>query len=463
MNRGRGADPMVTILNRKDRTSFPCDPRTLLFNIADASGDLIVIADGKRNILYVNPAVCAKTGYKEKELVGSKVGKLYRKENESRYTAKIVNILRENGCWKGDLELKKKDGSIFTTSATVTGYKDDQGRLAGTMCVAKDRTFELLAIQTSMEEESQLHQIIESMEDAVCVCDNEGKVRMVNEAHCRMLGYRKEEIIGTSPPYPWVDLASSGNYSTGYKRLEKEGTLKNFLLTWRTRENGRLNVSLAMAHLHNGSRKSLGRVCTFRDVTNVRFGEELRQTREQLQRLLFDLRQKGVRLWTLEETNLMVLKNATPAQVFRRITSSVKELVQHDLAGFYAFDPALNALVPHTLSKQTPFSKKLGNFPIPLGEGIIGNAAISGKLVWVNNAQLDPRSKYPPGMKPNKEHVIAIPLQGRRSVFGVLVVSRNRDPEFIEEEALVIKSLADAATVALENARLFQELGYNEK
>jgi len=61
-------------------------------------------------------------------------------------------------------------------------------------------------------------------------------------------------------------------------------------------------------------------------------------------------------------------------------------------------------------------------------------------------------------MKPDKEHFIAVPLKGRNSIYGVLVVSRNRDPEFIEEEALVVKSLADAATVALENARLSQEV-----
>ncbi len=171
---------------------------------------------------------------------------------------------------------------------------------------------------------------------------------------------------------------------------------------------------------------------------------------------MFDVKQKAVRLQTLQETNLLVLKNASASRVFRQITSGISRLVEHDLAGFYAYDAPSGTLMPHTLSKQTPFSRKLAKFPLALGQGIVGQAAVSGKMVCVNNAQLDPRSKYPPRMRPQKEHFIAVPLKGRDSTFGVLVVSRNRDPEFVEEEALVVKSLADAATVALENARLFQ-------
>ena len=79
-------------------------------------------------------------------------------------------------------------------------------------------------------------------------------------------------------------------------------------------------------------------------------------------------------------------------------------------------------------------------------------------MVWVNNAQLDPRSKYPPAMRPEKEHFIAVPLLSRGSLIGVLVVARNRDPEFIEEETEIVRSFAEAATVALDNERLLDEL-----
>jgi GAF domain-containing protein len=71
-------------------------------------------------------------------------------------------------------------------------------------------------------------------------------------------------------------------------------------------------------------------------------------------------------------------------------------------------------------------------------------------MVWVNNAHLDPRSRYPTGSRPGIEHFIAAPLKSKGHIFGILVVARNRDPLFTEEEANVVKSFADAVAVALE-------------
>ncbi len=430
----------------------------ILLGLANSSTDLVVIADWKRTILYANRTVCDKTGFKQKDLVGARIPIFYRKENESKYTSQIFKELHESGSWAGELEVRKKDGTTFWTATTIFVYYNGDGKPAGTVGIGRDLTLERLYKQRCMEEQSQLKAIIESMEDAVCVCDPHGRIQMANNAHSRMLGYSKEEIVGVKPPYPWIDPVDRETLQIAFKRLEREGVLKNFPVTWRRRDNNRLNVSVAMSHLYDSSKHVIGRICAFRDVTNVRYADELRQANERIQRLVFDVKQKAVRLQTLEETNNLVLKNATSSRIFGQITAGVKKLVEHDLAGFYAYDAASGTLMPHTLSKQTPFTRKLAKFPLALGQGIIGEAAVLGKMVCVNNAHLDPRSKYPPGMKPEKEHFIAVPLKGRHSIFGVLVVSRNRDPEFIEEEALVVKSLADAATVALENVRLFQSL-----
>lgn len=438
-----------------------CDK--VLLDLANRSGDLIVIADWKRTIIYANQTFCLKTGYRQKEILGARIPILYRKENRSRYTSQIFKELHESGRWSGELEVLKQNGTTLATNTTIFVYYDSQKKPAGTVGISHDLTLERLFKQRSMEEQPHLQAIVESMEDAVCVCDLQGKIQMVNNAHARMLGYSKEEIVGVRPPYPWIDPSDRDKLRIAFKRLEKEGVLRNIPVTWRRRDDTRLNVSIAMAYFYNSSRQVVGRVSTIRDISNVRYTDQLRQAHDEIQRLVFDVQQKAVRLQTLEETNLLVLKNASTSQIFREITAGVAKLVEHDLAGFYSYNPECGSLTPHTLSKQTPFTRKLAKFPLSLGQGMIGTAAVSGKTIWVNNSHLDPRSAYPPGMKPEKEHFIGVPLKGRHSIFGVLAVSRNRDPEFIEEEALVVRSLADAATVALENARLFQEISQKAK
>jgi len=203
-------------------------------------------------------------------------------------------------------------------------------------------------------------------------------------------------------------------------------------------------VSLAISALRDRRGNVSGFIHTVRDVSDVQYIEELRRANEQIDRLVSDVRRKAARLHTLESINRLVLNDTNIARVFRAVTSGVRKLVNHDLAGIYVYDEEQESLIPHTLSNQTPFSRRVAMFALPMGEGIIGAAAAAGKMVWVNNAQLDPRSKYPPAMRPEKEHFIAVPLLSRGSIFGVLVVARNRDPEFIEEETEIVRSFAEA-------------------
>ena len=430
----------------------------LLIAIANSAKDLVVIADVKRDITFVNQSICQKTGYKMKELIGRKIPILHHKENRSKYTAKIFKSLHENGRWNGEMEIKKKDGTSLWTYATIFSFYDGEGKPAGTVGIGHDLSDQRLLEQHVWESEQRLPYVIESMEDAIFVTDLKGNIVMCNEAHCRLLGYRKDEIVGRTPPYPWVEQSDVMKLRQGFKILLKEEKLKNYTLAWKKRDQSRIVVSLSLSLLRTRAKVPQGFVITVRDVSEVHYIEELHRSYERIQRLSLDVKRKAQRLKTLEEVNLLVMKNADIFQIFKSITQGIKKLVDHDLAGIYIYDPKKEVLLPNTLSKQTVFSRKLAKFPLTLGKGIIGEAALTGKMVMVNNAQHDPRSQYPPGMKPEKEHFIGVPLKGRKALFGVLVVARNRDPEFIEEEAMLIESFAQAATVALENARLYDEL-----
>src|SRR5262249_54527940 len=153
------------------------------------------------------------------------------------------------------------------------------------------------------------------------------------------------------------------------RRVVKEGAVKNVPLTWRKRDNKKLLVSIAMSRYVNPGQGIDGQVCTIRDVSNVQYTDELQKANEQIQRLVFDIKQKSIRLQTLEETNTLVLHQAGISRIFMAIIRGVKDLVEHDLAGIYVYDAQHESLVPYTLSKQTSFSRKLAKFPLRLGQG----------------------------------------------------------------------------------------------
>jgi PAS domain S-box-containing protein len=434
------------------------DPKKVLREIATATGDVVFITDQRRTILFANRSACRKTGYTRNELIGRKIHLLYPREHQAKYTSKIFQALRKRGRWSGDIELRKKEGTSFWIDAAVVGLFDLNGKAAGMIHLGSDLTERRLLDRHAWESDSRLNSIFETMEDALFVSDLDGKILMCNQAHCAALGYAREEIVGLIPPYPWIGPSDARRLRRAGKLVLRNGALRNFTLHWKRRDGKSLIVSVAISAFREGRGVISGFIHNVRDITEVQHMEELQRSSEQIDRLVADVRRKAVRLRTLEDINRLVLNERNTGRIFRAVTAGIKKLVTHDLAGIYVYDDARGSLVPHTLSKHTPFSRRAATMALPLGEGIIGAAAATGKTVWVNNAQLDPRARYPLAMKPEKEHFIAVPLVSHGSIFGVLVVARNRDPEFIEEETEIVRSFAEAATVALENGRLLDEL-----
>ncbi len=358
----------------------------------------------------------------------------------------------------GEMQMVRRDGGPIWVNLSLRHFSADRGRRKGLVFKGSDLSDRRLLEQYRVGSGNELQDILESMEDAIAVCDPHGTILMCNKAHCDMLQYRREDIVGMKQPYPWIEQHDRQKRRFEMKNLLRRGTFKNYTLVWHRKDGSSLVVSEALSLLKNSAGAVKGYVVTSRNITDVQYVDELRRTNDRMQRLIVDVQRKAERLNTLEAVNRLVLEGASVTKIFKSVVHGVGRIVDHDLAGIYVYDKGRDCLYPHTVSRVTPYSRKLSKFPLPIGQGIIGTAASSGKPVIVNNAQRDPRSRYPENMKPELEHFIAVPLKGRNSIFGVLVVARNENPEFVEEEALIVNSFANATMVALEHARLSLEL-----
>lgn len=85
---------------------------------------------------------------------------------------------------------------------------------------------------------------------------------------------------------------------------------------------------------------------------------------------------------------------------------------------------------------------------VPVGEGVVGYVAGSGTPRVIHTTE------HPQFPKTRSE--LALPLQARGEIIGVLDV-HSTDAEAFEEEVAVLRSLADQIALAISNARLFQQ------
>jgi PAS domain S-box-containing protein len=98
--------------------------------------------------------------------------------------------------------------------------------------------------------------------------------------------------------------------------------------------------------------------------------------------------------------------------------------------------------------------------PFESGRGATASRAVSeGKIVHIPDVFADPEYTYSDGQKLGGfRTTIAVPLLREGSLVGVYTLARYRVEPFTEKEIELLRTFADQAVIAIENARLFEEL-----
>lgn len=437
--------------DRSSRISF-----TALSRLAEGTDhEFCVFVSGRGTILSVNDALLRATLRGPGQLRGQPLAALVRKPDGKPFGTAFLAPRSQSNPQRRNFSLVTGDGRSLACRGSIW-YFERLGRDPGGVLILASRAKIRAAVRTDiLAPAGRDSGLIRSLPDGLCIVDPAGTIVSANAILGGMAGLHTADLAGVAPPYPWFGADDNRRLSEALAGVVKSGTPAHLLVVLERGEEPPLALSFSITPLSGTNDRFLASV---RNISDVHPAVEHQMAEKRIARLREQLHRNTVRLKTLQDVNRAVLGSASVSTVFRRITQGVHHLVDHDLAGVYIFDGDEKILRPHSLSKLTPFSRRLGKFPLTLGEGIIGTAAITGETVLVNDAQRDPRSAYPPGMKPDIEHIIAAPLRGRESTYGILTVARNRDPGFHEEDALIVRSFADAASVAIDNVRLYADL-----
>jgi HD-GYP domain-containing protein (c-di-GMP phosphodiesterase class II) len=91
-----------------------------------------------------------------------------------------------------------------------------------------------------------------------------------------------------------------------------------------------------------------------------------------------------------------------------------------------------------------------------VGEGITGRAAQTGQPLLLHDAARHEFAKPVPGTDVIDESLLVVPLRYGSRVIGVVVLSKLGLGQFDEDDVRLLEVLAGQASVALENARLYE-------
>ena len=100
----------------------------------------IEITDVNGIIEYVNPGFCKKTGYSLDEIIGKHARVLRSEKMPPEIYKDMWETISTGGVWHNELLNKKKDGSTFWESVTLTSIKNDKKIITNYIAIKEDIT-----------------------------------------------------------------------------------------------------------------------------------------------------------------------------------------------------------------------------------------------------------------------------------------------------------------------------------
>ena len=138
---------------------------------------------------------------------------------------------------------------------------------------------------------------------------------------------------------------------------------------------------------------------------------------------------------------------------YEYVSDKLREVVWYDSLTFYRVDDERSMLVPVHARGSYPDQVMSETFPV--GEGITGHVAKTGKAELVNDPSLDTRATKVEGTPDEKEAIMSIPLRGREKIIGVMTIYREGSRTFTPADFEIVQLFANQAAVAVENSELY--------
>src|SRR5581483_6309749 len=158
-------------------------------------------------IQYVTPSNQVVLGYRPEEMVGQSAFDFLHPEDRARAAAVFQQGLAGQGPQRAEFRFRHADGRYVWLESVGNVFRDDDGRVCGTVLASRDIT-ERKAAEARLRLQGAA---LEAATNSIVITDRTGAIAWVNPAFSHMTGYTPEEVIGQNPR-----LLKSGRQDSAY-------------------------------------------------------------------------------------------------------------------------------------------------------------------------------------------------------------------------------------------------------
>lgn len=337
-----------------------------------------------------------------------------------------------------------RDGRVFERSSRVLKVGSEE---AGRVWTFRD----LSERRGAEEATARLAAIVQSSDDAIVSKTLDGIITTWNAGAQRLFGYTAEEVIGK--PVTILMPPDVVDEEPGILARLRAGQRIDHYETIRQRKDGtRLNISLTVSPIRDSTGRIIGASKIARDITDRKRTEAA-------------LKEETRILELLNQTGPVIAAKLDLQTLLQSVTDAATKLCEAEFGAFFynVNNEQGESYLLYTLcgAPRQAFEK----FGLPRNTPVF-NATFRGEGV-VRSADItkDPRyGKMPPHHGMPKGHLsvrsyLAVPVVSRSGeVIGGLFFGHHLTDMFSERDERVIAGVAAQAAVAMDNARLYEDL-----
>lgn len=93
------------------------------------TSEVIFVTDTSKNIIKINEAFTAVTGFSEEEVLGKNPRILKSGKHDHHFYDEMFHTINSTGKWRGEIWNKRKNGELFPSLQSISAIRDETGKL----------------------------------------------------------------------------------------------------------------------------------------------------------------------------------------------------------------------------------------------------------------------------------------------------------------------------------------------
>ncbi len=420
---------------------------------------MLVLEAGDSKYLLANTAAEQLLGYSRSELLRLSPMQLCPPGQKAIF-ARALRHSGAAGWWRGEANLRCKDGSAVPVEATIS-RRVVGGRVLYE-AIARDISARQAAEAALRTSEARYRTIVETAREGLWIVDQEHRTTFVNDRLAEMFGYTPDQMLGRTL-FSFMDPEARVLAEAGMAR-RRAGISEQHDMRYRRRDGSELWAIVSANPLTDEAGHYTGALAMLTDITERKRAEtELRaslatQAATALQNTaLYQAATQAQReAEELARLALSLTENLSVTATSERVVASVLTLLTPRASTVRLLRPD-GVLDLVATAGVLPNRQLLRDGPQPVYD-IAARVAASGRPAQSPNVFDDPNLRITDELRQQLAADglaawVTVPIRSSGVMFGILTAGDRAGRIYTPAEVALLQRVADQAAVAIESAR----------